>query len=202
MEQYDSRVDAYIDKSAEFAQPILKYIRALVHEASPLITETIKWSCPFFDFKGPVCQMVAFKQHAAFGFWKTSLLNDPAKALKIGEASAGSLGPIKSIEDLPPREVLIDFILQAIALNEKEVKVAPKKPATEKIPVATPDYFIQFLAGNPAALEIFQKFSPSHKKEYVEWIVDAKTDATRQKRMETALEWISEGKSKNWKYQK
>jgi uncharacterized protein YdeI (YjbR/CyaY-like superfamily) len=200
MEKYDPRVDAYIAKSAEFAKPILTYIRELVHEASPLPGETIKWGFPFFDYKGPVCQTAAFKNHCSFGFWKQTLLNDPQGVLRIGDGNAGSFGAITSIADLPPRDVLIDFVKQAIVLNESEVKVAPKKVTTEKAELVVPDDFIEFLERDTKAIETFNKFSYSHKKEYVEWIIDAKSEATRQKRMETAREWIIEGKSRHWKY--
>jgi uncharacterized protein YdeI (YjbR/CyaY-like superfamily) len=202
MEQYDNRVDAYIEKSAEFAKPILKYIRVLVHETSPLLIETIKWGMPFFDYKGTVCQMAAFKEHCAFGFWKASLLTDTHHVIKIGEESAGSIGRIYSIDDLPSKEILTDLILQAIALNEKGVKAPEKKAPSEKTELVIPDYFIDFLAKNPKASEVFDKFSYSRKKEYAEWIIDAKSEATRHKRMETAAEWIAEGKSRNWKYQR
>ncbi|MDB4904943.1 MAG: hypothetical protein JWQ63_4224 [Mucilaginibacter sp.] len=202
MEQYDNRLDAYIEKSAEFAKPILKYIRALVHEASPLLTETIKWGMPFFDYKGTVCQMSAFKEHCAFGFWKASLLKDTHHVIKIGDESAGSIGRIYSIDDLPPKEILTDLILQAIALNEKGVKVPEKKVSSEKAELIIPDYFTDFLAKDPKAKEIFDKFSYSHKKEYAQWITEAKSETTRQKRMETAAEWIAEGKSRHWKYQR
>jgi uncharacterized protein YdeI (YjbR/CyaY-like superfamily) len=203
MGNYDEKVDAYIEKSADFAKPILRYIREVAHEASPLLTESIKWGFPFFEYKGPVCQMASFKQHCALGFWKATLLNDTAKVLKIGDQKAGSLGDILSIADLPSKEILIDLILQGIALNEQAVKVTkPNAAPVEKTELVIPDYFIDFLATEQKAIEAWDKFSYSHKKEYAEWVVDAKSDATRQKRMETALEWISEGKSRNWKYQR
>src|ERR1700733_3481496 len=108
MEQYDSRVDAYITKAAPFAKPILEYIRTLVHETSPQITENIKWGFPFFEYKGVLCNMAAFKQHCSFGFWKVSLLNDPSHSLMTGDASAGSLGQLTTIADLPSKEILVD----------------------------------------------------------------------------------------------
>jgi uncharacterized protein YdeI (YjbR/CyaY-like superfamily) len=200
MENFDSRVDAYIAKSADFAKPILTYIRQVVHEAAPMITETIKWGFPFFDYKGPVCQMAAFKQHLAFGFWKAALLNDPAKVIKQGDASAGSLGRITSIADLPSKEILIALIHQAIALNEKGEKVAKKPVPAERANLETPQYFIEFLSKHPKAIAEFDRFSPAQKREYAEWITEAKTDVTREKRMDTALEWIAEGKTRNWKY--
>jgi uncharacterized protein YdeI (YjbR/CyaY-like superfamily) len=168
-----------------------------------LITETIKWGMPFFDYKGSVCHMAAFKQHCAFGFWQASRLDDPQHLLRKGEeASAGSFGRINSLADLPPNEAIISFVLQAIKLNEVKVKSPVKKATTQKAEIPMPDYFMDVLKDNPAALTAFEKFSPSHRSEYLEWIVDAKSDATRQKRMETAVEWLVEGKSRNWKYQK
>jgi uncharacterized protein YdeI (YjbR/CyaY-like superfamily) len=202
MGQFDPRVDAYVAKSADFAKPIMEYIRQVVHDASPLITETVKWGMPFFDYKGPVCQMAAFKAHCAFGFWKASRLNDPHHKLKIGDQTAGSFSRIMSIDDLPSKQILTDFILQVITLNDND-KIAPvKKIIVPKAALPVPDYFIDFLANHPKAKEAFDNFSPSHKREYVEWIVDAKTDATRLRRMESAVEMMSEGKSRNWKYQR
>ena len=204
MEQYDIRVDDYIANAADFAKPVLEYVRKVVHEASPLIVENIKWGFPFFEYKGPVCQMAAFKQHCAFGFWKASRLNDPDHLLNPGEeAAAGSFGRINSIADLPAANVLKEFVLQAITLNESGKKATVKKAQVkEKAELIIPDYFIDFLAAHPKAKEVFDNFSYSHKKEYTEWIVDAKTEATRLKRMETAVEWMNEGKSRNWKYQR
>nr|DAH99194.1 MAG TPA: bacteriocin [Caudoviricetes sp.] len=199
MEQYDNRVDLYINQSADFAKPILEYIREVVHEASPLITETVKWGMPFFDYKGPVCQMAAFKQHCAFGFWRWSLISGDLKPTE--DASAGSFGRVMSIADLPAKEALMAYVLRGIELNEKGIKKAsPKKAPSKKAELVIPDYFTDFLAAYPKAVQVFYDFSYSHKKEYVEWITEAKTEATRQKRMETAAEWIAEGKSRNWKY--
>jgi uncharacterized protein YdeI (YjbR/CyaY-like superfamily) len=203
MEQYDSRVDAYIDKAAPFAQPILKHLRQLVHSVSPLLSETMKWGFPFFDYNGSVCQMAAFKEHMGFGFWKQKQLNDPGKLIKEEDGTAGSFGKITSLNELPADEILIDFIRQAMELNKPENKKPVIKKATApKAPIDMPVDFADLLAANPKAQEVYDKFSPSHKREYLEWIVDAKSDATRQKRMETAIAQIVEKKSKNWKYQR
>src|ERR1700743_1743604 len=122
MEQYNPRVDAYIEKAAPFAKPILEHVRRVMHEVSPLITESIKWGMPFFEYKGPICQMAAFKQHAAFGFWRASRLNDPHHLLRLGgdgeEAAGGSLGRVYKIEDLPAEDALKPFVVQAMHLNE------------------------------------------------------------------------------------
>lgn len=201
MEQYDSRVDAYIDKSADFAKPILRHLRELVHKASADLKETLKWSCPFFDHDGPVCQMAAFKQHCAFGFWKASLMDDPYKILNQEPDTAGSIGRITSLADLPKDEILIQYIQQALVLNLEGIKVPSrvKNPADKK-ELITPAYFTEALDQNRLAKEQFEKFSPSQQKEYISWLAEAKAEATKIKRLQTAIEWISEGKIRNWKY--
>ena len=202
MEKFDPRIDAYIEKSADFAKPILKHIRQVVHQASPQITETVKWGMPFFDYKGPVCMMAAFKQHLGFGFWKASRLNDPDHLLQGSdeEAAAGSFGRIVTLADLPSDKALMDFVQQMIKINESGIK-EPKKPSAPKAELPMPAEFDKLLRENLVAMDNFEKFSPSKKREYLEWFVEAKSDATREKRMQQALEWIAEGKSRNWKYQ-
>lgn len=206
MSTYDPRIDAYIDKAADFAKPILMHLRDLVHRTVPEIAETTKWSMPFFECNGPVCYMAAFKQHCAFGFWKSSRLSDSHKVLQEEEGSgAGSFGKITSLADLPSDEILMGYIAEMIAINaQEEKKPAVKKPAAIKAPVTveTPAYFMELLTQNPQAMAVFEKFSPSAKKEYITWFTEAKTEATLQKRLEQAIEWISEGKQRNWKYQK
>ena len=198
MPTVDPRIDAYIEKSAEFAKPILTHIREVVHRACPEIQETMKWSFPHFDYKGTVCSMASFKQHCAFGFWKQSLLEHDA--FPAEKTAMGSFGRITSVKDLPSDKVMIRLIHQAVALNEKGMKVA-KKPV-EKKELVVPKDLTAALAKNKTAKTAFEKFSYSHKKEYVQWIEEAKTDTTRGKRLATTVEWLSEGKSKNWKYEK
>ena len=201
MEKYDPRIDAYIGNAADFAKPVLMHLRELIHATAPQINETVKWGMPFFDYKGPVCNMASFKQHCAFGFWKATSLNDPKQLLNAGEAAMGSFGRLTSLADLPPDEVLIDFIEQAIKLNQTGVKGNMKTlPGTPKTEIAVPDYFAEVLESEPKALETFQNFSPSHKREYLEWITEAKTEATREKRIATAIDWLIEGKTRHWKY--
>ena len=201
MGQFDERIDAYIAKSADFAKPILIHIRQVIHQASPLINETVKWGMPFFDYKGPVCMMAAFKQHCGFGFWKASRLNDPHGLLQgiDAEAAAGSFGRIENMNDLPSDEALIGFIHQMIAINESGVKEA-KKPSAPKPELPMPADFDKLLREDLGAMGNYEKFSPSCKREYLEWFAEAKSDATREKRIQQALEWIGEGKTRNWKY--
>jgi len=199
----DTRIDDYIGKSAEFARPILQHLRQLVHQANPDVKETIKWGFASFDYKGPLCSMAAFKQHCVFGFWKAKLLHDPAghlseRANQGGEAM-GNLGRITSLSDLPPDEVLIDFIKEASRLNAEGIKLPPP-PKKEKGDLVIPDYFIEGLKKNSIALDAFEKFSNSNKREYVDWLNEAKSEETRTRRLEIALEWIAEGKIRNWKY--
>jgi len=203
MEKQDKRIDAYIEKAADFAQPILKHIRRLVHKASPEITETMKWSFPHFVYKGTVCSMASFKSHCTFGFWKSSLLKDRHNLLsKKTQGAMGQMGRITSLADLPEDNTLIEYIRNAVKLNEEGVKVPSKKPIAPKTEIDVPDYFTKALKKHPDAKESFEKFSHSHKKEYMDWITEAKTEETRNKRMDTAIEWLTEGKSRNWKYER
>jgi len=196
------QVDQYIINSAEFAIPILGHLRNLVHKADARIEEKIKWGMPFFDFKGSVCHMASFKNHCAFGFWKGSLMQDEYGIFKERSQAMGLLGKISSFDDLPPDEVLIAYIQQAVKLNEDNVKLPSKPKSTEKKDLIIPDYFVEALKEDPKALAVFQNFSTSNKKEYVMWLEEAKTEATKQKRLETSLEWLAEGKTRMWKYKK
>ena len=196
MGKRDPRVDAYIEKSAAFARPILKHLRKVVHAACPEAEETMKWSFPHFDYRGEMmCSMASFKGHCAFGFWKGSLvLGDKAM-----DGTMGHLGRITAIEDLPAEKTLISYVKKAAKLNDEGVK-AERSPRRAKSPVEVPEDLTKALKRNKKALTAFEAFPPSHKREYVEWIVEAKGEDTRKRRLESAVEWIAEGKSRNWKY--
>jgi uncharacterized protein YdeI (YjbR/CyaY-like superfamily) len=197
----DKRVDAYIAKSAEFAQPILRELREIVHQGCPEVEETIKWGFPHFDYKGMLCGMAAFKQHCTFGFWKSKLvLNGDDQQSRD---AMGQFGRITSIKDLPPKRVLIGYIKKAAELNERGVKTPRKpKPRGEKKELVVPDYFNAAVSKNKKALATFEAFPYSKKKDYVEWVTEAKTDETRQRRLATSVQWLAEGKSRNWKYER
>jgi len=195
----DPRVEAYIDKSRDFAKPILKHIRKLVHEACPETIETMKWSFPHFDYKGMLCSMAAFKEHCAFGFWKQSLLEQ--SAFPAEKTAMGSFGRITSVKDLPDDKTMKKLIADAVKLNDDGVKIA-RTVSKEKKELVVPDILLEALASNDSAAETFNNFPYSKKKEYVEWITEAKTDATRDKRLGTTIEWLAEGKARNWKYEK
>jgi len=200
MGKKDPRIDAYIAKSAPFARPILERLRKLVHSGCPEVEETMKWSFPhFMSGDGILCSMAAFKQHCSFGFWKGSLMTSLDGKAK-GEEAMGQYGRITSLDDLPKDSVILKQVKEAARLNEEGVKVA--KPKTKKPPLKIPAYFGLALKRNAKALAAFEAFSPSHQREYVEWITEAKTEATREKRIATTLEWLAAGKSRNWKYEK
>jgi uncharacterized protein YdeI (YjbR/CyaY-like superfamily) len=204
MQPFDPRIDAYIEKSLSFAQPILIYIRDLVHKACPEVQETIKWGMPFFDYKGIMCNMAAFKQHAAFGFWKGNLLSDPEAKLIVGDganAAMGHLGRITSLADLPKEKILTGYIKEAMRLNEDGIKVAAK-PKVTKPEIPVPEFVSAALKVHKEAQMQWIAFSPSHRREYLEWIMEAKTEVTREKRLATMLEWLVDGKQRHWKYQK
>jgi uncharacterized protein YdeI (YjbR/CyaY-like superfamily) len=162
----------------------------------------MKWSFPHFDYKGEMmCSMAAFKQHCVFGFWKASLMKDPVLVENAkSEVSMGHLGRITSLKDLPADEKIIGWIKEAMLLNEQGIKLPAKTKPTEKKEIIVPDYFLKALDKNKKALQTFKNYAYSHKKEYVEWITQAKTEETRNKRMATAIEWLAEGKSRNWTY--
>jgi uncharacterized protein YdeI (YjbR/CyaY-like superfamily) len=200
MGKRNEKFDAYIADSADFARPILTHLREIVHTACPEIEETWKWSFPNFDYKGIVCSMAAFKQHCSFGFWKASLMSDPEKILTQSREAMGQMGQIKSLADLPPDDVLISYIREAVELNEKGIKIPSKAKTTGKKALDIPDYFTTALEENEKASETFENFSYSNKKEYLEWITEAKTEETRNKRMMTAIGQMAEGKSRHWKY--
>ncbi len=194
----DPRVDLYISKAAPFAQPILTRLREAVHKGCPDVEETMKWSTPAFDYKGVFCSMAAFKRHAMFGFWKHQLLKD---VLPQSEQRAfGAFGTITSVDDLPSQAAIVKIVRAAKKLNDDGVKVArERKPP--KPPVKVPPYFQAMLRKSPKADATFRNFPPSHRREYVEWITEAKSPATRERRMVQAIDWIAAGKSRNWKYQ-
>jgi uncharacterized protein YdeI (YjbR/CyaY-like superfamily) len=197
----DARIDLYISKSADFAKPILIHLRELIHTACPDVQETIKWSFASFDYKGPMCSMASFKQHCAFGFWKASLMKDKSLTKNAeSESAMGHYGKITSLKDLPSDKKIIAHIKEAMMLNEKGIKLPPRKVTTAKKEIVVPDYFLKQLKKNKKAFATFESFSLSHKREYVEWITEAKTDETKNRRMETAIEWMAVGKSRNWKY--
>jgi uncharacterized protein YdeI (YjbR/CyaY-like superfamily) len=203
MPNTDPRIDAYIEKAADFAKPILQHLRSLVHKACPQVEETVKWSFPHFDYKGEMmCSMASFKQHCVFGFWKAALMKDPLLVETAkSEVAMGHLGRITSLKDLPGDKKIIAWIYEAMELNDKGIKVikAPAKPLQN---IEVPDYFLKAIKKNTAAKIVFEAFSPSAKKEYVMWLEEAKTEATRLKRLEQAIEWIAEGKQRHWKYMK
>jgi uncharacterized protein YdeI (YjbR/CyaY-like superfamily) len=198
MGSHDARVDAYIAKSQDFAKPILTHLRDLVHATCPEVEETMKWSFPHFMYQGMLCSMAAFKEHCSFGFWKSSLVLENTHSEP--EDGAGSFGRITKLSDLPSKKVLAGYIKKAMKLNEDGVKnPAPAKPKAPQ-EVVIPDDLVKALHGNAAAKATFDKFSPSHKREYIQWITEAKAEATRTKRLQTALEWMAQGKPRNWKY--
>ncbi len=194
----DARVDLYIENAATFAQPILQHLRMIIHNASPDITETIKWGFPNFEYKGKIlCSFAAFKKHCAFNLWLHSLVI-PTTETKNG---MGSLGKIFSLDNLPLNETLIKVLQDAMRYSE-EGKTIQRKTPIKNEKIITPKYLLEALNKNKIASNNYAAFSSSKKKEYIEWITEAKTDSTREKRLNTAIEWIAEGKSRNWKYQK
>ena len=192
----DPRVDAYIAKSADFAKPILNHVRKLVHAACPEVQETLKWSMPHFLHKGILLGVAGFKNSIMRCISGKGGLVLRAKEY---EGGMGQFGRITALSDLPGDKVLLGYIKKAVELNEAGVKKAPRKPRPKTKLVVPPD-FAAALNKDKKALATFENFSPSHKREYLEWITEAKRAETREKRIKTTLQWLAQGKSRNWKY--
>lgn len=202
MVKKNPKVDAYIAKSADFAKPILVHFRAQIHKHCPMAVEVIKWGFPHFDYaNGPMAHMAAFKAHCAIGFWKTPLMKSGKELFEMAktEEAMGHFGKIKSLADLPSEAAFKKYIQEAMRLNEAGVKLAPKKESSDRT-LEIPDYFKKALSKDKKALNTFNNFSYTNKKEYLTWVTEAKTETTREKRLAEAILWMREGKSRNWKY--
>jgi uncharacterized protein YdeI (YjbR/CyaY-like superfamily) len=198
MPTIDKRIDAVIAKSAPFARPILTHLRTTIHKACPDVVETLKWGMPAFEYHGPLCQFAAFKQHAVFGFWKASLLEGTDK--KALEAM-GNFGRITSVKGLPSARELTRIIKSAMKLNVEGTKVARvlKHPSVTKL--KAPADLTAALKRNAKAATFFKSLPPGQRGEYIAWITGAKQEATRATRLKTSVEWLAQGKRKNWKYE-
>ena len=203
MRKKSDKIDAYIAKSQEFAKPILIHIRELVHQACPEVEEKMKWSFPHFDYKGAMmCSMASFKSHCASGFWKASIMKDRYGMMSQGgESAMGQFGKIAAMSDLPKDKILIEYIKEAMRLNDEGITV-PTKPKMEKKELDIPAYFLEAVSKNKKALQTFENFSYTNRKEYVEWVAEAKSEESREKRLRTTVEWLEQGKPRNWKYMK
>ena len=206
-ETFNPRIDIYIAKAKPYAQPILEHIRQLVHKACPGVVETIKWSRPFFEYKGVILgNMSAFKEHCSFGFWGEEIAAVLREEKLLQPDAMGSLGRITRVEDLPSSKQMLSLLRQAVAFIDSGQYTSPiaARQRVVKAPrpaIEAPPEFARALKANKKAAAVFAKFSPSCKREYVDWIADAKREETRHKRIATAVEWISEGKQRQWKYQ-
>ena len=194
MPKRDPRVDAYIAASGAFAQPILKHLRGLVHRACPDVEETLKWRMPTFMYHGILCGMAAFKRHVSFGFWKHALVMG-AGAPRDG---MGSFGKVARLGELPADTVIVTAVRRAMRLNETGAKVP--RGARQRTAPTVPDELAAALRRNKRAFAVFEGFSPSNRRDYIEWITQARREETRSRRLAQALEWIAAGKPRNWKY--
>jgi uncharacterized protein YdeI (YjbR/CyaY-like superfamily) len=199
MNKDSAKVDAYIAKSAPFAQPILRKLRRLFHEACPSIQEAIKWGVPYFEYTGLVGGMAAFQRHVSLGFWNYRSMSDPYGLL--GRGGEYWMLKFRHISELPADNVLLAYINEAVQLNEIGAKRSSPHPRDPKRGIDLPDDLASALREDKKAFSTFQGFSYSHRKEYVEWLAEAKREATRQKRLATAIEWLAEGKPLYWRYE-
>ncbi|HYZ47768.1 MAG TPA: YdeI/OmpD-associated family protein [Sphingomonas sp.] len=198
MASTDPRIDAYIDCQAPFARPILSHLRAAVHRACPDVAETLRWQMPAFTYKGQIlCQMAAFKAHAVFGFWRSREVTGEVES----RSAMGQFGRLTSLADLPDDAALDAMIRKAVALIDSGTK-APRPLKHPKPELALPDDLREALAANPAAQAVYEAFPPGQKREYCDWVAEAKRPETRAKRVAQAVEWMAEGKRRNWQYER
>ncbi|HEY3704841.1 MAG TPA: YdeI/OmpD-associated family protein [Terracidiphilus sp.] len=206
-ESINPKVDAYIEKAQPFAQPILERLRRLMHKGCPDVEEAIKWSMPFFVYRGAIlANMAAFKEHCSFGFWGQEIAAVLKEQDVVREDGMGTLGRINSVKDLPADKRMLGWIKQAAGFVDDGTYTSPiaARNKVVKAPKAPPEMHPEFAAAlkkEKGASKVFEAFSPSCKREYIEWIAEAKRDETRDKRIAQAVEWIAEGKQRNWKYQ-
>jgi len=195
----DPRVDAYIAGSGEFARPILKHLRKVIHQGCPAAAETIKWGCPFFDYQGLLCGIASFKAHCSVFFWRDIDVSEWLPKTNNAGAGMGQFGKITSMADLPKDSVLLACVRAAVQQRESpSSKVKRARKTGKELPV--PSDLKKALATNAKAAATFKNFPPSHRREYIDWISDAKRPETREKRLATTMEWLTEGKSQNWRY--
>ena len=196
MPSHDKRIDTYIAKAAPFARPILTHLRAVVHTACPDVEETLKWGAPAYTHHGILCITAAFKAHCALVLWRAPLIVGAAKS----RDARGHFGRLTSVRDLPSKAVLVGLLKQAVKLNESGAKPSQRAKGKAKKPVATPVDLTAGLKKSAKARAAWAEFSPSAKREYIDWITEAKRAETRAERLKTTLQWVAQGKQRNWKY--
>ena len=199
MPTVDPRIDAYIAKSAAYAQPLHAYVREVLHGACPEVEETLKWGMPSFTWRGKIlCGIAAFKQHVTLWFWEgRAVVGDEASREAMGQ-----FGRITKQSELPGKRELAGFVKQAMARVEAGAAAPAKKKPAPKPALDVPDDLSAALRRNAKARATFDGFAPGYRRDYIEWIVDAKREDTRQRRIAQAVEWLAEGKTRNWKYMK
>lgn len=194
MAEKNPRVDAYIARAAPFARPILEHFRALVHRVCPGATEDIKWGFPHFLHHGMLCSMAAFKAHCALGFWRPEI----RKLAGREEEGMGHFGKLTRLEDLPSDAQLTSWIKASAELNARGVKI--KRERKPRPALRVPSVLARALRGDAKAAANFKALSKNGRNEYIEWITEAKTAATRDRRLATTVQWLAQGKTRYWQY--
>lgn len=198
MGQHDPRVDAYIAQAAPFARPLLERLRAQVHAACPTVEEAIKWSMPAFLYRGrQLASMAAFKQHATFGFWRGEAVTGARQ-----DGAMGQFGRLRTLGDLPDDARMRELVERAMGQVDAGGRTRRASRAAPRPLPDMPPALQAALDAQPRAREAFEAFPPSHRREYIEWIADAKREETRMRRLAQAIEWIAQGRSRNWKYER
>ncbi len=196
-------VDAYIARAPQFARAVIEHFRDIVHETCPEVEEGMKWGRPAFLREGRLMALVgAFQAHCAVAFWHPEMNRILKEEGRLGEEGMGSLGKVRGVKDLPAKKDLARYLREAWRLAaEAPAGAARRKGTAPKKPIEAPEDFAAALEKNAAAKRAFGSFAPGQQREYIEWILEAKRDETRRKRIATAVEWLAEGKRRNWRYE-
>ena len=196
----DARFEAKIKAAEPFAQPILRHLRALVHEACPGVRETVKWGHLCFEREAIICMIGAFRQHCAFRFWHGGMRAVLAEDGVTELSAMSSFGRITRVADLPSDRKMLGYLRHAVALAESGVPARRRRPTRVKPETKVPAELAAALKANPVAAATFAKLSPGGRRDYVDWIGEAKREATRSNRLATTVAWLAEGKARDWKY--
>lgn len=195
----DPRVDSYIAEAPEFARPILKHLRKLILQGCPEAVETIKWGSPFFDYHGLLCGLAAFKAHCSVFFWRDIDVSQWLPKTNTAGAGMGQFGKLTSLADLPKDSIVLACVRAAVEQRDSPAS-KPKRARQPAKELPVPPDLKKALSTNAKAAATFKNFSPSHRRDYIDWITDAKRPETRERRLQTTLEWLAEGKQRNWKF--
>lgn len=196
MNEASENITAYIEKATPEFKEVMIALRSVLNNPNFDIKEDWKWGAPNFNNEGMICWLAHFRNHVGMNFFKGTLIKDKYNLFTHYREEKGNRQlKFSDINQIIPEQIEY-YIEEAIKLNQENIKVVKKE-----IDTSLPLDLETELNNNPKAKMFFESLAPSYKRDYIEWIEEAKREATRTKRLATTMEWLSEGKKKNWKYE-